>query len=154
VFRNSVEEVIIHLGCTVNFGINWGRVGVDLALRRGDRIVRGFLSSDSQSNWQVARNTTEAATAITYGAVTLGNIRATANDGDGNRYVLITDQTATPVSDLGNGSLTQNAATNNTFDFGIGSEIGGSGAAHPNWAQDLAQQYIATQIEEQRVVIR
>ena len=152
VLRNCPEETTIRLGAISSGGLGWGRINIDLGLRRGDRLVRGYLSSDSQGDWQVARDTTEAATAITYGAVTLGNIRATANDADGNRYVLISDQKAV-TSDLVNGKLTQNAPSY-TMDFGIGSEIGGSGSSAPERAVDIAQQYLAVQGEKQQVVVR
>jgi hypothetical protein len=152
VLRNSVEEVVIRLGAIVGVA-GWGRLYIDLSLRRGDFLVRGYLTSDLTEKWQIRVFTAEAATAITYGAVTLGNIRATVNDPDGNRYVLITDQTAGPVSDLVNGRLTQNVSSM-TFDFGIGSAIGGSFAVTPGRPQDLAQQYIAAQSESQRVVGR
>jgi hypothetical protein len=152
VLRNSVEECILRLGCTVAVGINWGRVNLDISLRRGDRIARIFLSSTAQDQWQVARSTAEAATAITYGAVTLGAFRATANDADGNRYVLASYQSAA-TSDLVNGKLTENA-TVNTMDVGIGSEIAGSAAIVPDRAVDIAQQYLAAQSESQRIVLR
>jgi len=66
---------------------------------------------------------------------------------------MLTYQTAAPVSDLVNGKLTQ-AGNNTTFDFGIGSEIAGSGAVAPNIAAQTATQYLAAQSEKRQVVQR
>ncbi len=153
VLRNSVEETCIRLSVATSAGTTAGVVTLDISLRRGDRIARLFLSSTQSLSWRIARTTVEAATAITYGAVTLGGIRATVNDGDSNRYVLLFYQTATPVNDLVNGSIT-GGASSTTADFGIGSAIGGSTAAAPDRPADLANQYIAAQAESQRVVAR
>lgn len=151
--RNSVEECVIRLGCASSVqGIAFGRINLDISLRRGDRLARIYLTSDRADQWQVKRDTTEAATAITYGAVTLGGIRATNNDGDINRYVLLSYQAAV-TSDLVNGKLTQNALST-TMDIGIGLESGGASASAPDRAFDLAQQYLAMQSEAQRVVKR
>jgi hypothetical protein len=149
ILRNSVEETTMRMSAVAG-GNN--TLNVDISLRRGDRIVRIYMSSSFSITPKIARGTAEAATAITYGAVTLGGFRATANDGDGNRYVLLSYQSAA-TSDLVNGALTR-GASGTSFDIGIGSEIGGSGATVPNRAVDIAQQYLAAQSESQRIVSR
>jgi hypothetical protein len=151
VLRNSPEEVVIRL-VVGNPPAYTGRVFVDLSLRRGDVMADLFLSSDLSLKWQVFRQNAEAATAITFGAVTAGGIRATANDSDGNRYILLSYQAATTTS-LANGALTQNAFST-SFDAAIGAEIGGSGAGTPNVATAIAGQYLAAQAETQRIVAR
>lgn len=152
ILRNSTEECAIRLTCTGATGTPVP-IFVDISLRRGDRLARIYITVNTTFNdtWAVFRNSVEAATAITYGAVTLGGFRATANDGDGNRYVLLSYQAAT-TSDLVNGGLT--ATGNGPMDVGIGSEVGGSGAAAIDTATNIAKQYIAAQSESQRIVAR
>ena len=152
VLRNSPEETIIRLGCYATVGYGTGRISIDVALRRGDRLARAYVESDSPDNWKVARGVTEAATAIaTYGAVSTGGIEAAANDADGNRYVMVSYQAAV-TADLTNGALAQNAAST-SMDIGVGSVIGGATSA-PDGAVFLAKQYLAAQAESQRVVAR
>lgn len=154
ILRNSVEECILRLSCTTTTGP--GVVFIDISLRRGDRLARLYLTTQPPGgtpHWSIFRDSVEAATAITYGAVTLGGIRATANDADGNRYVLLSYQTGSPTNDLVNGGITQTAAPY-SMDFGIGSEIAGSGAAAIDTATVLARNYIAAQTESQRIVSR
>jgi hypothetical protein len=157
VLRNSSEETIIRLGLTTTITgpVSSGRISLDISLRRGDFLARMYLTADvAATRWKIARDTVEAATAITYSGVTAGGIRATANDADTNRYVLLSYQAAV-TNDLVNGAMTQNAPALATFDFAIGSEIGGSGAgANTRAAAALARQYLAAQGESQRVVTR
>jgi hypothetical protein len=154
VLRNSVEETDIRLSLATSAGTTVGIVLLDLSLRRGDRLVRLYVSSATTLTFKLARDSVEAATAITYGAVTLGGIRATADDGDGNRYIILSVQRATPANDLTNGAITQ-GATGLMADYAIGSEIGGS-TATPGLddAVTVAKQYIAAQSESQRIVPR
>lgn len=153
VLRNSVEECILRLSCTSATGFVFP-IFLDISLRRGDRLARIYLTNarNYSDKWSVFRDSVEAATAITYGAVTLGGFRATANDSDSNRYVLLSYQAAV-TSDLVNGGLTQNVAAA-AMDIGIGSEIAGSAAVDPDKAAELAGQYLAAQSEAQRVVAR
>jgi hypothetical protein len=152
VLRNSVEEAVIRLSLATSGGPAAGLYNLDLRLRRGDLLVRLYATTTGPATlWKLARDTAEAATAITFGAVTLGGIRATADDADGLRYVMLTYETAAPVSDLVNGVLTQGALST-TADFGIGASIGSAGV--PDDPTSLAQQYLAAQAEAQRVVAR
>lgn len=145
VLRNSAEEVVIRLGCATAGGLAVGPVTVDLVLRRGDRIVRGYIESEQPYAWRVQRASSEAATALT------GGIRATSNDASSNRFVLFAAKAFTSV--LGSGALYSSSAVTG-FDFGIGSEVAGSGASAPNAAADLAHQYFAGQSEQMLVVAR
>jgi len=153
VLRNSTEETIIRLGCTVVYGLGWGRVNLDISLRRGDLLARLYLRSDGQDAWKVARSTIEAGTAIAFGAVTTGGLQATVNDAGGNQYALMSYQAAVTM-DTVNGALTQSAATNVAMDIGLGLAVGGSGAPSPNRAIDLGGQYVTAMSETQRVVAR
>jgi hypothetical protein len=152
VLRNSPEEVVVRANYLASGGgVSGGRVTVDLALRRGARVVRCFLAYgpvlSSPVNVNVAHVGALACTAIT------GGIRATANDGDGNRPVLMSAMTVT--NDLVNGALAKTTgALSDTFDFGLGNEIPGANIVAGNQAQDLVYQYVAGQAESQRVVVR
>jgi hypothetical protein len=152
VLRNSVEETIIRLTSGVGM---LDILSLDISLRRGDEIARLYFATTLSNghNYAVARITAEASTAVAVGAITKGMIRATSNDADGNRFVIFSVQNANPTNDLVNGAVT-NTASPMAADFGIGSEIGGSGSAVPNRAVDLGGQYLAAQDETQRVVAR
>lgn len=149
VLRNSVEEVSIRLTSIQSAN---EIVTVDLSLRRGDRLVRLFIAaSNVPRTFAVFRTAIEAGTAITYGAVTVGGVRKTTNDADGNRWVILSYQ-ATPVNDLVNGGVKLNAA-GLTMDAAIGAVVPGTAAA-PDDAVSLAKQYLAAQSESQHVVPR
>jgi len=149
VLRNSPEECSIRIASGGWFA-NTGRTYIDIALRRGDRLARFYVSSDVTNIWQIRRSAAEAGSAITFGAVTAGGIVATAADGNGEKYVMLSYQAVT-VSDLVNGKLTLNAA-GKTMDFAIGTTPSGAGA--PDNAVSLAGQYLAAQAESQRIVAR
>lgn len=155
VLRNDPEEVVIRLSLATSQGNVAGILTLDLSLRRGDRLVRLYVTSSNLSYvFKLARDTPEAATAIAYSGVTLGGIRATADDGAGNRYVLLSYQAAAPVNDLANGAITQGGGAL-VADYAIGAEVGGSHASPGlDDAVSLARQYLAAQVEEQRVVVR
>lgn len=131
ILRNSPEECSIRL---TGERASDGPTCVDLTLKRGARTVTGYASflSGSTPGWGVNRDVAEASTNL------VGGIRATANDADGNRFVLSTSVAyLTDATNLANGRLRQSVAAP-TFTFMISSEVGGSGAA----ADDLAQQLI------------
>lgn len=146
VLRNSAEEAAIRLTASTTGGFAEGPKVIDIALRRGDRMVRGLLQSYSGRSFRVQRDTAEASSALT------GGIRATANDADGDRFVLFS--TKAHSTDLTNGYIQSTSGALTSFDFGIGSEVGGSGAAEPDRAGDLAKQYFAGQSEQMLVVSR
>ncbi len=77
-------------------------------------------------------NVTEAGTALT------GALRATVNDGDGNRYVI--GSSAAMTKDTTNGGIL-NSSTATAFPFFIGSAIAGSGAVAGDAPADLVNQY-------------
>jgi hypothetical protein len=137
VLRNSPEEVVIRLTPESH---GEGLTTVDLWLRRGDRWVRGYLRSETARQWKILRDSAEAATTLT------GGIRATSNDAAGNRFMLATTASG---HDLTNGGVFLGSA-GTTFDFGIGTELGGSGATGTNAAtgtRGMIEQYFAAQSE-------
>lgn len=146
ILRNSPETVSIRLSCNVELGFTWGRVFVDITLRRGDRMARFYLHSDQSDDYRVRPYIAEAATALT------GGLRATNSDGDGNRYVIAYGSKAVTTT-LATGTVALSAISNQ-FDFGIGSEIGGSAAIGSATAQALIEEFFAGQTELLLVVSR
>lgn len=143
ILRNSPERV------TVRVMVN--TVAIDLSIRRGSRTVEvGVALVDGISTLAhgVKRTSVEAATALT------GGIRATSNDGDGNRYVITAGGSGAITNDLVNGRMYLSGTAATSWQFGISSEIGGSGAAALNTAQSQVYQYMAVWNETLRVVSR
>jgi hypothetical protein len=100
---------------------------------------------------KVMRDTTEASTAITpTGATSSVGVRATADDGDGNRFIIYTPQAHT--DDTTNGGVS--VAATQQIRFCIGFEIGGSAAATNDTANKLALQYFGYFGERVRAVWR
>ena len=143
ILRNSVERV------TVRISVN--TITVDLSIRRGARCVEvnvAYNNGISALAHGVKRTSTEAATALT------GGIRATSNDGDGNRYVITAGGSGAITNDLVNGRMYLSGTAATSWQFGISSEIGGSGASSFNTAQSQVYQYMAVWNETLRVVSR
>lgn len=151
VLRNAPEAVVIRLGCSTEGGLDIGPVTIDLELRRGDRLVRGFIQSDVARAWRFGRNTAEASTLLTGTSHPSGGIRATSNDANGDRFALFT--TLDFSADLTNGSIYADAAVTR-MDFGIGLEVNGSAAVEPDRVFDLSGNYFSAQAERQMVVRR
>lgn len=121
-----------------------GRIHGDLTLRRGSRFVEAVLKSNSSLTLGVTRGTNEAATAGS------GFIRATSNDGNGNRYVLGSLKSFT--SDLTAGAISKASVVR--FDAIIGVEIAGSAAVSGDQAANLMAQYVGTPSEVVQAVRR
>lgn len=136
---------VVRYQCNTVLGPTWGEVTVDLALRRGSRAVSGRLYSTSQSNWRLDLE----AAAVTCVALS-GGIRRDANDANGNRQILLSTNGTT--NDLTNGRITQAAATNNEFIFGVTCEVGGSGASGQDTAANQAQEWVYATAERLSVV--
>lgn len=145
VLRNSVEEVIIRITFSGTTTVGGGTL--DLLLRRGARMVYGYLSSAPDSGYQVGiiPNTTVAATTLT------GGLRKTTDDGGGNRMVIASPDSIT--KDLATGEVYR-SVTATTMNFAIGFEIPGGSAVANNQAQNLILQYLAADTERMTVVNR
>lgn len=149
VLRNSPECVSVRLtvevtSISVPAGEGFDGV-VDLTLRRGDRMIRGHVAGTYPLTWGLLDVGVNAATALT------GGIRRTSNDGGGNRWVFATP--ATMTNDLANGATELTVAAE-TFSFGFGFEVGGSGASGIDTAQAMVNQYHAAGSERQIVAAR
>ncbi len=153
VIRNTAEVVTIRLVRDAEEApATTNRHVLDLTLRRGSLFVSAYYTwTGGATTWSLDREATEASTAITpTGASSAMALRATANDGDGNRYVMGSSKSTT--KDAANGGL--DFASTKTFDFFIGSEIGGTGASANDQAADQCLQYLAAFTEVVRAVRR
>ncbi len=74
ILRNDVEQCILRLTASRNPG----RATLDLTLRRGSRIVEGYLQSGSSATLAVHRQTLETNTSF----AASGYVVATSNDAD------------------------------------------------------------------------
>lgn len=150
VVRNSPAEVVLRLSGlrspTSTIG-GTDMVTCDLSLRRGSRAVRMLLFAPNVLHWRTRFNTTTASTAVT------GGIRSNANDADGNRWAIFSSKTATADTTLG-WMTKQLWAADLPLDFGIAAEVGGTGAASPNQAAQLIDEYLAAHTESIVVVGR
>lgn len=141
VLHNEYERCTIR--CVWNISPS-GRVHVDFTLRRGARFVEILMRANTSMTLGVAMTIGEAATAGS------GFIRATSNDGDGNRYVIGSLRTFT--SDLVAGSISKASITR--LDAIVGSEIDGSSAVAGDQAANLMAQYVGIPDETVHAVRR
>jgi hypothetical protein len=146
VLRNDYEMAVVRLVKATAGASGAGRVLLDLALRRGSRFVEATLQTDASTTLGIYRPSAEAGTA----PASSGYISATANDGAGNRYIVITPRTFTAQTTQG--GITASAATRR--DFALGAVVGGSGAATGDQAAQLAAQYLTAMGLEDLVVVR
>jgi hypothetical protein len=139
--RNSPEECKVRLtvGMTAASVDYPHRVTLDLSLRRGDRIVDGRLSMAGQSMLgAVTPNPTEAGTALS------GNGGGRTNTAvNSNRFVLLTPATTSFTTGTSSLYSAGSGDRKKAWSFGVGWEIGGSGAGDPERATDLRNQYFA-----------
>lgn len=120
-----------------------GRTVVDLTVRRGSRLVEGYIqTSPSASTIAVSQAASEATTSAT------GYIVATGNDGAGNRYMIGSAGAFTP--NTGARSITKSSST--FMDFVVGATIGAG--ATGDAAVDWMKRYIGTPEEKVRAVRR
>ena len=153
ILRNDAEACAIRLQIPHSLTSDPGfRHTFDLRLRRASRFVEGYWSTTAAAaTMKIERDSNEAATAVTpTGATSAVGLRATSNDGDGNRYVLMTPNTHT--ADTTTGGLDFSNVT--AIHFAIGSEIAGSSAVSGDTAADLMLQFLAGMYEVVRAIPR
>lgn len=110
-----------------------GRIYLDVTLRRGHRFVELYYQSEFGGTLQFLRSPAEAGTNTPAGTVV-----ATANDADGNKYIIGSARTFS--ADVINGGLFKSATP--TLDAFIGIVAGGTGAVTGDQAADLQKQYM------------
>jgi len=121
-----------------------GRVFVDLTLRRGFRFVEIYVQAEFGATLKVARASTEAGTNSLAGTVV-----ASANDANGNKYIVGSARTF--VADL-NGGIS--IAATAVLDAFVGVVAGGTGAVAGDAAADLQKQYLGAPAELVQAVRR
>jgi hypothetical protein len=141
VIRNDFEMVTLRL---MRNG-SPGRTYVDLTLRRGSRFVEVFIQTDSAATLGAYLETVETASDQTAS----GYVVASANDADGNKYIVGSSKTVTYTANRG-----ISKASVVELDVYIGSVVGGTGAAAGDAATDLRNQYIGAVSESTAVVRR
>jgi hypothetical protein len=134
VLRNDHEMCVVRLVASQSPG----RVSLDLTLRRGSRVVEGYLQSGSSATHGVALVSTET----NVNTAASGYLTATSNDGDGNRFICGSARTFTGST---NGSLTKSSTT--SLDFFLGAVVGGGSAVSGDTASNLFSQYIGSMAE-------
>jgi hypothetical protein len=133
IIRNDPEQATIRV-TQKRSGNQIGRRSLDITIRRGMRFAHFFYHTTIATTLKVHGVANDAATAIsTWG------VRKTANDGNGNRWVLGSKHANT--QDTTNGGLDITGSLTG-IDFFFGFEVGGSGAQANDTAADLYLQYI------------
>jgi hypothetical protein len=141
VIRNDLEHCIVRLTASRNPG----RVTLDLALRRGGRIVEGYLQTGTSTTLAVYLADAETNTS----AAASGYVVASADDGDGNRFACGSAREFTAHAD---GGLSLAATT--ALDFWVGVVAGGTDAVDGDTATDLRNMYIGSLAEATYAVRR
>lgn len=134
IMNNQPEVVGIRLMKTMNAG----RMYLDLVLRRGYRFVELYAQREYGSTLKVQRATAEASTNALAGTVV-----ATANDADGNKFIVGSSRTF--VADIAQGGIS--IAATPVLDAFIGVVAGGTSAVSGDQAADLQKQYIGAPTE-------
>ncbi len=129
VIHNEFEQVTIRL----TKSLAPGRLVLDLTLRRGARMVEGYMKRGTSADMTVRLNTMENFT----NAASAGYIVASGNDGDGNRFVA---GSANNFTAHASGGVVKAATT--TMDFFLGAVVNGSSPASGDEATAIRNQYI------------
>ena len=146
ILRNSPDAVVLSL---IGVGATAGRIGMTMSLRRGAYHVEMVMRSPQGRPGLRAT----AATASTALATATAGVRATSNDANGNRFVLMSAASCT--NDTTNGRIYVNDATANVaYTFAMGVEYDGSSAASGNTSSNLLAQFLGMANVVTRVVAR
>lgn len=114
-----------------------GRNLLDITLRRGSRFIECYLQTDTAAPLAAVLVTAEA------GTVGTGYVAATANDPDGDRYIVGSARTHTGLTAAG--GIRKDTST--FMDFYLGAVVGGGSAVAGDAAADLQAQYIGAGAE-------
>lgn len=145
ILENRPEVVTIRLLGFQDNADNAGRRTLDISLRRGSRFASFYYRTSASSTVKVRRDPNDAAlTTSMQGA----GVRDAADDGQGNRWVLMTSKSHT--ANTTEGSISKSAVTE--LDFGIGMVIDATSAPVGDRSQDLVDQYLYGMHEQVSVV--
>jgi hypothetical protein len=129
ILRNDPEACVLRL---TEHRATVGRAVLDLTLRRGSRVVEGYLQRGDSGTLAIYLAGAESMTDSTSYMV------ATANDSAGNRATI---GSARNFDAHANGGISKTAVT--AMDFYAGVVAGGGSAVSGDQAADLRNQYIA-----------
>lgn len=146
VLKNEPQECVLRLVLATTTASNRPTyLNVDIQLKRGDRLARVTMTSPSSLAWGIKTDASTAGTAISDGGYV-----ETADDGDGNRGMVVSSTAFT--TSLGGPSMLYLTSAGTVIDLGVGVEYGGTGSADPERETDLRDQYFAVMAEQQRIV--
>jgi len=141
VLRNDFECVVIRLIKAKSPG----RVMVDLTIRRGSRVIEGFIQTDASATLGVKTN----ASLPTTNNAASGYIVASGDDSEGNRFTM-----GVPVTFTGSTTGGVSKAASVQLPFYAGWVIGGGSPATGDGAVELRDQYIGALTEQALAVKR
>ena len=128
VLQNDLERCVIRLAVARS---PVGRAYLDLTVRRGSRIVEGYLQRGDSGNLSVYLASAETMTDST------SYVAKTTNDGDGNRTIAGSARNFDPHA---SGGITKISST--ALDFYLGVVAGGGSAVSGDQATNLRDQYV------------
>ena len=152
ILRNSPERCTVRLVLAEAATVaQFGRVWIDLTVRRGDPFVLGTVRSDTMGALSgvvaIEPTTSTTSTALT------GGMRASTTDlPEGNRAVWGIAN-GSPSNNTSTGRIVQTSGQTVT-PFMVGFELGGSSSSGIENAQDVLYQWYDTKSERQRLVLR
>lgn len=150
ILRNSPERCTIRLLVSVGTA-QFGRVWIDLTVRRGDPFVLGTVRSDTMGSLggvvALEPTTSTISTALT------GAIRASTTDLPEANRALWGIANGSPSNNLTTGRIVQTSGQTVT-PFMVGVEFGGSSSSGIEDDQDVVYQWYDTKSERQRLVLR
>jgi len=124
ILRNSPEEVAFRVTASVALGSGTYPIYIDFSIRRGVRVLVGYVFSYGGTRLRLTAGSAPAQTAIT------GGLRDTSNAADGNRYLFVSNNAST--IDAANKRIQQPDTSVPSMLFGVSAEIGGTGATTGN----------------------
>lgn len=133
VLRNEYELCILRL----TKSRSPGRTTLDLTLRRGSRVIEGYLQNDTSTTLSVSLTSSETTTTGT------GYVVATSTDASGNKYTAGSARTFTTHA---NGGITKAATT--TLDWYAGAVMNSASPAAVDAATVLRDHYVAALPEQ------
>jgi hypothetical protein len=142
VLRNDPEMCTVRVIAQPAVGV--GRYLIDCTIRRGSRFVECYVQRPSSGGIDVRLDVAEGQTDF----LATGYTMATANDADGNRFVIGSSKTVTAVT----GGISRAATL--AMDFYVGCEIGGTAAVAGDTAVNMRDQYIGALAEKVGVTRR
>ncbi|TMS00194.1 hypothetical protein [Nonomuraea basaltis] len=139
ILRNDPEMCVLRL---TEHRATVGRAVLDLTLRRGSRVVEGYLQRGDSGTLSVYLASAETMTDSTSYVV------KTTNDADGNRAIAGSARNFDPHA---SGGITKTAST--ALDFFVGVVAGGGSAVSGDQATNIRDQYIGA-LPEAVVAVR